>query len=308
MAKHIILIIITLSLILSSCLNPGTSAVISSDQISKMADDLRSLTESKDAHIGIAVIINSKDTIEVNGHREFPMMSVFKFPLALAVAYVTEGSSGTLDTKIAVATDDLKENTYSPMLKRYGKKPLTLSLRELLQWSLQESDNNAADILLKHIGGVNGLNETMLKLSFPADIVVGASEDDMHRDPYLCYRNQSTPLAMATLFDTFQKGKNESAAYSEIAEMLESCRTGLDRLAAPLDNNEAKIGHKTGTGDSLIPGRISAINDCGYIILPDGNSYTIAVFIADSAYSMEETSKIISDISAIVYNCMTVSP
>ena len=83
--------------------------------------------------------------------------------------------------------------------------------------------------------------------------------------------------------------------------MLEECNTGRDRLAAPFIGSGVIVGHKTGTGDSLVPGRISAINDCGYINLPNGMSYTIAVFVADSAYGMSETSAIIADISEIVY-------
>lgn len=35
------------------------------------------------------------------------------------------------------------EDTYSPMLKKYGKGLDRLPVRELLQWPLMESDNNA---------------------------------------------------------------------------------------------------------------------------------------------------------------------
>lgn len=47
---------------------------------------LQEYIKGKDARIGIAIIINGKDTVSVNGNRDFPMMSVVKFPLALTVA------------------------------------------------------------------------------------------------------------------------------------------------------------------------------------------------------------------------------
>ena len=47
---------------------------------------LQEYIQEKDARIGVAVIINGKDTVSVNGNRDFPMMSVVKFPLALTVA------------------------------------------------------------------------------------------------------------------------------------------------------------------------------------------------------------------------------
>lgn len=83
--------------------------------------------------------------------------------------------------------------------------------------------------------------------------------------------------------------------------MLETCQTGKDRLAAPLRSTDAVIGHKTGTGPvDKNTGRIVAVNDVGYICLPSGMSYSIAVFVADAKYSMEEAEDIIADISGMV--------
>ena len=86
--------------------------------------------------------------------------------------------------------------------------------------------------------------------------------------------------------------------------MLEQCHTGLDRLAEPLLTTNVTIGHKTGTGFPTPEGRISAINDCGYVNMPNGMRYSIAVFVADSGYDMAATSAIIADISKIVWKEM----
>ena len=181
-----------------------------------------------------------------------------------------------------------------------------MTVRELLEWSLVESDNNAADILLNHVGGISSATKIMRKIGVPDNIEIGASEDDMHRDPYLSYLNRTTPLAMAELFDRFDNEmRNTSLSYSEIATMLEQCRTGIDRLVAPFLSSDATIGHKTGTGFSTPDGRISAINDCGYVNLPNGARYSIAVFVADSGYDMAETSAIIAEISRIVWIGLT---
>ena len=271
--------------------------------LSTLEDEIREYIGQIDARIGVAAIINGADTIEVNGRKEFPMMSVFKFPLALTVANIVETKNQTLNSMITVSPDDLKTNTYSPMLKKYGRQPLELSLRELLEWSLKESDNNAADILLKVVGGVDGMNEAMKVLKMPADISVGASEDDMHRDPFLIYLNRSTPLAMAQLFYRFLKEmKPAGGSCAEIAEMLETCRTGVDRIPAGIADSSALVGHKTGTGDELTPGRISAVNDAGYVVLSDGTAYSVAIFVADSSCEFVETERIISCLSEIVYN------
>lgn len=268
-------------------------------------DALKDYAVGKDARIGIAVIINGKDTVSVNGEQDFPMMSVSKFPLALTVAHWIDAHGMSLNDSITFSEAALHENTYSPMLKKYGKSRNIMSIRELLEWSLVDSDNNAADILLNYIGGTSGVTSIMRQIGFSDEIVIGASEDDMHRDPYLSYLNRTTPLAMAQLFDRFNsKNRKISQTYYDISAMLEQCRTGLDRLAEPLLTTNATIGHKTGTGFPTPEGRISAINDCGYVNMPNGMRYSIAVFVADSGYDMAATSTIIADISKIVWEQM----
>lgn len=268
-------------------------------------DALTDYAVGKDARIGIAVIINGNDTVSVNGERDFPMMSVSKFPLALTIAHWIDAHGMSLNDSITFSEAALHENTYSPMLKKYGKSRNIMSIRELLEWSLVDSDNNAADILLNYIGGTSGATSIMRQIGLSDDIVIGASEDDMHRDPYLSYLNRTTPLAMAQLFDRFNSEiRKMSQTYSEISAMLEQCHTGIDRLAEPLLTTNVTIGHKTGTGFPTPEGRISAINDCGYVNMPNGMRYSIAVFVADSGYDMAATSAIIADISKIVWEEM----
>ena len=115
-------------------------------------DALKDYIVEKDARIGIAVIINGKDTVSINGERDFPMMSVSKFPLALTIAHWIDAHGMSLNDSITFNEAALHENTYSPMLKKYGKNRNIMSIRELLEWSLVDSDNNAADILLNYIG------------------------------------------------------------------------------------------------------------------------------------------------------------
>ncbi|MCX4285305.1 MULTISPECIES: class A beta-lactamase [Bacteroidales] len=284
---------------------PGEDEYVYVDSIRSLQNELTSFVENKDARIGIAVIINGKDTVSVNGSKDFPMMSVFKFPLALAVAKWVDSNGMSLNDSIAFGPKALIKDTYSPMLKKYGSGLYKMSFKELLEWSLIESDNNAADLLLKRVGGTACATTLLKDVAGELDITIGASEQNMHQDPYTSYLNRSTPLAMATLFDRFDTEiKNRSKSFSDISVMLEQCRTGLDRLAAPFIATNAIVGHKTGTGFPTPEGRISAINDCGYIHLPNGTQYTIAVFVADSAYDMTETSKIIADISEIVFKSL----
>lgn len=55
-------------------------------QQSKLETQLKQAIKDKKAEIGIAVIINGKDTVTVNNDTRYPLMSVFKFHQALALA------------------------------------------------------------------------------------------------------------------------------------------------------------------------------------------------------------------------------
>lgn len=62
------------------------------------------------------------------------------------------------------------------------------------------------------------------------------------------------------------------------------------------------IGHKTGTSDKNSGGEYTGINDIGFVSLPDGRRYTIAVFIKNSREKMSTNIRMIADISAAVYS------
>ena len=135
---------------------------------------------------------------------------------------------------------------------------------------------------------------------------IKATEDEMHQDKNKCYQNWSTPLETARIIELLLNVPLFDDEYQGfIKTTMMSCETGKDRLARPLQGNKAIIGHKTGTGDRNDKGQIIGMNDVGFVYLPDGQSYTIAVFIKDSEESEAATARIIADISKTVYRHVT---
>lgn len=269
-----------------------------------LQDALAEYVKGKDAAIGIAVIIDDTDTVAVNGNREFPMLSVYKFPIALAFADYCRQHNMTFHDSIAIMAQDLHPDTYSPMTERIIASSdirvdsLKMPAFKLLAYMLQQSDNNASDIILKTTGGPEYVEKYLDKTGVKG-IHVKNSEDDMHLDNSLCHANSSTPLAMAKLMDKFNDLSKDSLTL-EIKRLIESCETGKNRLAKPLAT--AVTGHKTGTGFILPDGKIMAVNDAGYVILPDGLHYSVAVFIENSGYDMSQTEELIAEISGIIYS------
>ncbi|MCM1331896.1 MAG: class A beta-lactamase [Bacteroides sp.] len=265
---------------------------------------LSEYADSCNAEVGIAVIIDGKDTVTVNCDKDYPMMSVFKFPQALAVANYAENHAILLDDSIDIRDGEILPDTYSPMRERYGTGALSLPLHELLAFSLQHSDNNACDILFRLIGGPATAQHYLDSIGITGINIV-ATEADMHADTGLCYENYANPLAMAGLLEIFSTAIGwQSPAMHTIFNLMTTCATGDDRLAAPLSATNATIGHKTGTGDKNANGEIIGLNDVGFVFLPNGHRYCIAVFIKDSKESPQKTSAMIARISEIVYQAL----
>lgn len=288
--------------------------IISCSQQNKyiaLQQELKDYSEGKDANIGIAVIIDGADTVAVNGQNEFPMQSVYKFPIALVLAEHCRQNNLSIDHPVAIFPDDLHPDTYSPMTEKIlaSSSVLTDTLMmpasELLGYMLQHSDNNASDIALRCLGSIDSIERYLSRIGI-SNVHVRNSEAEMHTDNTLCYANSATPVEMACLMDKFDCEFNDSISL-EIKRMMETCRTGMGRLAKPIMGTDAVIGHKTGTGFTLPSGRIMAVNDAGYIHLPNGHRYAIAVFIENSGYDMAQTETIIAEISEIVYKALSTN-
>ena len=114
---------------------------------------LKKVIKDKKAEIGIAVILDAQDTVTVNNDDRYPLMSVFKFHQALAVADYLDRNGLTPDTEIFIPEEELVPDTYSPLREEFPEGEISLSVSRLLEYSLQLSDNNACDILFEHTGG-----------------------------------------------------------------------------------------------------------------------------------------------------------
>ena len=253
------------------------------------------------ATIGIAIIIDGKDTLTVNNNVRYPLMSVVKFHQALALADYIERQKQPLETMLPIKKTDLKQDTYSPLREKYPRGDFEISIADLLRYTLQQSDNNACDILFQYQGGTKAVNDYIHLLGV-SDCNINVTESSMHQDLNRCYQNWSSPLAAAMLLDIFLREPLFSNEYKEfIDRTMLQCETGQDRLAAPLLNKRIKIGHKTGTGPYNSQGQQIACNDIGFVLLSNNHSYSIAVFVKDSEEDISTNSKIIAEISSIVY-------
>ena len=89
---------------------------------------LKKVIKDKKAEIGIAVILDAQDTVTVNNDDRYPLMSVFKFHQALAVADYLDRNGLTPDTEIFIPEEELVPDTYSPLREEFPEGEISLSV------------------------------------------------------------------------------------------------------------------------------------------------------------------------------------
>lgn len=95
-----------------------------------MVDDLQKTLQEyisgKDARIGIAVVTDDRQFIGVNEDEHFPMLSVVKFPVALAVAHHMREAGASMADTLLVTPSFLHTDTYARCF-RNTQAPATIT-------------------------------------------------------------------------------------------------------------------------------------------------------------------------------------
>jgi beta-lactamase class A len=208
---------------------------------------------------------------------------------------------------------------------RFIHPGVSLSVHNLLEVMLTQSDNTATDVLMKAAGGPEavtawvraqgvgamrvdrdtnrllrdfyGLGEGPLTEAFdtavkadPSLLTKGSKPDAaFDADP----KDTASPSAMATLLTRMFAGKALSPESTKaFTAIMERCRTGTARLPGQMPPGTT-VAHKTGT----IGG---TVNDVGMVTLPDGTGVVIAAYVKASAAPVADRERAIAEIARTV--------
>ena len=267
-------------------------------------DTISEIVADYPGEIGVAVIINNTDTVAVNNKSIYPMMSVFKLHQALAICNDFDNKGLSLDSLMTIHRDELDSQTWSPMMKEHSEPVISLTVKELLCYTLILSDNNASNFMFKKLVNATQTDNFIATLIPRLSFQIAYTEEEMSADHDKAYYNFTSPLGAAILMNRlFTDSLVNYDKQSFIMKTLEQCTTGKDRISAPLlDKEGITIAHKTGSGYTNENGVLAAHNDVAYIRLPNGVCYTLAVFVKDFKGNETQAAKVIARISAIVYN------
>ena len=265
-------------------------------QIDNLKNEIESLIKSKNATVGVSIIAdNFKDTININENFHYPMLSVFKFPIALTVLSEVDKGNFKLNQKVKILSKDLLPDTWSPIREKFPNGT-TMTISDIVKYTVAQSDNNGCDILLRFLGGTAVVEKFLLQNQIN-DIAIKVNEEDMHREWEIQFQNWATPIALTNLLTKYYLNDMLSKrSYKFLWKTMVETSTGGNRIKGQLPRGTV-VAHKTGTSFTNDKNVTAAVNDIGIIILPNGSPIFISVLVSNSAEDSVTNEKIISDIA-----------
>jgi beta-lactamase class A len=270
----------------------------------ELRKELNQIISTKNAKVGVSIKgIEDKDTLSINGNMNMPMMSVFKFHIALAVLNEVDKGKLSLNQKNYIKKEDLKEDTWSPIREDFPNGNMDLTLDQLLRYTVSHSDNNGCDILLELIGGTETVQKFINKNGIK-DFTIKVNEDQMRTWENL-YINTTSPIATTELLEKFYKGKVlKKPTTKYLYQIMVECSRGMTWMKAGLPEG-TELAHRTGISGTNDKNLRVAMNDIGIIKLPNGDHVILSIYLKNITESKEDTEKIIADITKVTWNHFT---
>ncbi len=262
--------------------------------------ELAKIAEAAKGKVGVgAVLIETGEAAYLDRSGHYPMQSVYKLPIAMAVLKLVDEGKVGISQEVNITPDDFVRQGFHSPIRNVNPQGTTMNVYGIMRYSISESDGTASDVLLDLAGGPEAVMTYLTGIGV-SDLIVADSEKSISKDWETQYRNWSTPEASVKLLraiHTKQAGLSETST-TLLLKFLTETMTGNRRIKRGLPN-EASLAHKTGTGGTE-KGITGATNDIGIIRLPDGRHILLAIYVSDSSADGPTREKVIADLAHAV--------
>jgi beta-lactamase class A len=254
---------------------------------------LKAIHKRIGGRLGVHVLDSqSGKRIVYDDDSRYSMASTFKMMLGAALLWQVDRGAFPLTHELAVDRNDLLAN--SPVLEPQLAAGVTaLSVRDLCRAAVTFSDNAAANVLLKGIGGPAAL--TAFARSIGDQVTrLDRIEPELNANSPGDERDTTTPRAMVeSMLRIFTQDVLSLASRALLIDWMTASRTGLNRVRAGLPKSW-QSGDKTGTGQN------GAFNDLVLTWPPERRPILIAVYMSESALDAKELAAAQAEIGAVV--------
>lgn len=233
-------------------------------------------------------------------HERFGMCSTFKLPLAGVVLRKVDEGSLRLDQWVPYSQADMV--SHAPVTGQHLAEG-GMTVGALARATQTTSDNPAANLLMRLLGGPAGVTATLRALG-DTETRLDRLEPQMNLVPQGEVRDTTTPLAMAqTMSLMLTKGWLSPASTKLLIEWMQATDTGSKRLRAGFPSGW-RSGDKTGT--AMADGMVDKYNDTAIAWAPEKAPLIVtAYYDAAKAYGKgirDEDQAVLAEVGRIAAN------
>jgi len=280
---------------------PRGITISNADSTNELRDRIEQISQAARGRVGVkATVLETGESVTLNGDQQFPMQSVYKFPIGMAVLAQVDRGKLKLDQQVRVEASDFVSDLQHSPIRDENPQGVELSLAELLKYMVSESDGTACDVLLKLVGGPEVVTQYLRDLGVNG-IVVANTEKEIGQDKAVQYRNYASPNAAVVLLRALHEGQGLSeSSQALLRKLMTQTPTGLQRIKGLLPDGTV-VAHKTGTSRT-VDGVTAATNDVGLVTLPNGRHMAIAVFVSDSGANNATREEVIAKVALAAWD------
>lgn len=282
-----------------------TNSLVNAQQPAKKEDDelrkqIEQIASAAKGHVGVAAeVLETNQSVSLNGRDHFPMQSVYKLPIGMTVLHGVDAGKLALAQRVAIKPNDfVGPNQHSPIRDK-NPTGVEMSIGELLRFMVSDSDGTASDVLLKLVG-VEAVSKYLSELGI-SEVIVANTEKEIGRDRKIQYFNWASPEAAVALLRALHERRGLSEqSQSLLLKLMTDTPTSSKRIKGRLPAGTV-VAHKTGTANTE-NGITPATNDIGIVSLPNGSHLAIAIFVSDSSAEVETREDVIARIARAVWD------
>jgi beta-lactamase class A len=271
---------------------PAATRLLASDAMSARARDALAALESRNGgRLGVAALdIGSGRRIGYRAEERFAMCSTHKFLTAAAILTLVDQRQMNLDRRVPYGRTDLLE--YAPITRKNVDTGF-MTVDALCAAAIEWSDNTAANLLLRLIGGPPGWTRYAHSIGDATsrlDRIEPALNTAIPGDP----RDTTTPDAMVHDLNLMLVGKILSdASRTRLENWMFDSRITSNLLRAGLPNGW-RVGDKSGSGEH------GTRNDIGIIVPPGAAPIVAAVYYTASVEPLSSREQVIAETGRII--------
>jgi len=218
------------------------------------------------------------------------MCSTFKWVLAAAVLRHVQSRTLSLQQRLSYGEADLLE--YAPVTREHAAEGF-MTVKALTEAAVAVSDNTAANLLLREIGGPIGLTQ-FIKANGDSVTRLDRNEPLLNANEPGDVRDTTSPRAMVGLMRHLLCGQTLSEEHRALLiGWMRASETGKRRLRAGFPADWS-VGDKTGSGLR------NAVNDVAIALPPGRAPILVAAYMSGGTAAMDASQAAHARVASLV--------